>query len=78
MNPTNGLRGLNEIKGTDVRSYAASRQETGIKPSTINRELNTLSTAFNWARRNLGWEVVNPVEEVQDALATLDGSTTKK
>ncbi|MEO5332063.1 MAG: tyrosine-type recombinase/integrase [Magnetococcus sp. YQC-5] len=55
-------RNLNEIKGSDVRSYAASRQESGIKPATINRELNTLSTAFNWARRHLEWEVVNPVE----------------
>ncbi|MBF0154397.1 MAG: site-specific integrase [Magnetococcales bacterium] len=53
---------LDEIKGTDVRGYVAARQADGIKPATVNRELNTLSTAINWARRQLGWEVQNPVE----------------
>ncbi|MBF0627850.1 MAG: site-specific integrase [Magnetococcales bacterium] len=55
-------RNLNELKGVDVRRYAASRQEAGIKPATVNRELNTLSRAYNWARQHLEWEIVNPVE----------------
>lgn len=54
-------RYLDAIRGQDIRAYTAARQAQGIKPGTINRELNTLSTAINWANHALEWDIVNPV-----------------
>ncbi|MEO5345831.1 MAG: site-specific integrase [Magnetococcus sp. YQC-9] len=45
----------------DIRVYIEHRQEDGVKPATINRELTLLSSAINFARRELEWEIPNPV-----------------
>ena len=31
-------------------------------PATINRELGVLSAALNWAKRDLEWQLPNPVQ----------------
>jgi len=54
-------RVLAELGKADVRGYIAKRQEAGVGPGTINRELGMLSSALNWARDELEWEVPNPV-----------------
>jgi integrase len=56
-----GGRSLNTLVAVDIRSYIASRREQGISPSTINKEIGVLSAALNWARRELDWDVPNPV-----------------
>ncbi len=53
---------LNTMGPADVQSYIDQRRETGAKPSTINKELNLLSAALNYAKKRLQWRVPNPVE----------------
>jgi len=38
-----------------------SRREAGIVPGAINRELGVFSAALNYACREWGWEIPNPV-----------------
>ncbi len=52
---------LNTMRAKDVRGYTAWRQEQGIKPATIYRELSLLSAAINYAIREWEWEIPNPV-----------------
>jgi integrase len=44
----------------DVRAYIECRQEL-VKAATINRELCLLSTALNFGKRELEWDIPNPV-----------------
>ena len=44
----------------DVRTYIACRQDS-VKDATINRELCLLSTALNYGKRELEWDIPNPV-----------------
>ena len=53
---------LRMVGSKDVRTYVAYRQKAGIGPATINRELGLLSAAINWARRELDWDLPNPVQ----------------
>ena len=53
---------LERLKGTDIRGYVAKRRETAVSNGTINREIGLLRAALNWARRELEWDVPNPVE----------------
>ncbi|CAI8803153.1 tyrosine-type recombinase/integrase [Methylococcus capsulatus] len=55
-------KALDTLTGLDVREYVKRRQGDGVKPATINREIGLLSAALNWARRELEWDVPNPVE----------------
>ena len=43
-----------------VRAYIDARRDE-VKPATVNRELCVLSAAINYARRELEWEIPNPV-----------------
>jgi integrase len=54
-------RELAQLSKADIRGYIASRQAEGVGAGTINRELGMLSSALNWARDELDWEVPNPV-----------------
>ncbi len=53
-------RELASIKGADVRQYIQERKNAGISPSTINRELGLMSSAINWAIKELEWTLSNP------------------
>lgn len=54
-------RELHTIGAADVTAYIQHRREQGIAEGTINKELGVFSSALNWARRDLGWDVPNPV-----------------
>lgn len=48
------------IRRADVANYIQARKSDGVSGSTINRELDLLSAAFNYARNTLEWNVQNP------------------
>ncbi len=49
------------LQGSDIRAYIAKRKTEGVSNATINRELSFLSSAINFARRDLGYDLPNPV-----------------
>ncbi|UZR29033.1 tyrosine-type recombinase/integrase [Methylococcus mesophilus] len=53
---------LEEMRGLDVRAYIQKREQDGVKPATINKEIGVLSAALNWAREELEWDVPNPAK----------------
>jgi len=53
---------LETLGPADIQAYIEQRRARGIGPGTINKELNVLSAALNYARRRLEWAVPNPVE----------------
>jgi len=52
---------LNDITGPVVSDYIAQRRSVAAA-GTINKEVGLLSSAINWAKRELGWEIQNPVD----------------
>ncbi len=52
---------VERIRRADVAKYIQARKGDGVSGSTINRELDLLSAAFNYARNTLEWNVQNPV-----------------
>jgi integrase len=59
-------RHLDEIKRADVRQYIANRKRQGVKGSSVNREIGLLSSAFNRARLEWDWQLVNPAEGMRE------------
>lgn len=55
-------RTLASIRPADIRGYIDGRRADGAQPGTINRELGLLSAAWNWANRDLEWDIRNPAE----------------
>ena len=55
-------RELHTLNAADVTAYIAKRRLGRAAPGTIAKELGALSAALNWARRDLGWDVSNPVQ----------------
>jgi integrase len=55
-------RALNALGPAEIQAYIDQRRATGVGPGTVNKELNLLSSALNYARRRLQWDVPNPVE----------------
>jgi integrase len=55
-------RELNTLGAADVSAYIQQRLREGVQPATINREIGLLSTALNWARTELEWEIPNPAQ----------------
>lgn len=53
-------RCLDGIGSADARGYIAARRDVGIAPSTINKELSLFSSALDWARNDLDWNIDNP------------------
>ena len=51
---------LAELTGADVRAYRAKREEDGVSPGTIAREIMLMSAATNWAIQELEWATPNP------------------
>lgn len=52
---------VEKLRRADIVSYIQLRKESGVSPSTINRELDVLSAAFGFAAHALEWRVRNPV-----------------
>jgi integrase len=55
-------RELRTLTPADIRAYIDSRKEAGAEAGTINRELGLLSSAFNYAREEWGWDIPNPAK----------------
>jgi site-specific recombinase XerD len=55
---------LSAVTASKLEAYKAHRREQGVKPSTINRELNTIKAMFNKA---VAWNALaqNPAKSVQ-------------
>lgn len=51
---------ISTISAAEVRGYIASRTGAGAAPGTINKEIGLMSSALNWARKELEWDVANP------------------
>lgn len=76
-------RVLNELGPADVQGYIDKRRKDGVANATINKELNLLSAALNYARRRLQWDVPNPVEGMrlrppQGRIRWIDRATAAK
>ena len=52
---------MNTFTGQDVRAYIAHRLGSGVKNTTINKELSLLSTAIKWCNSQLDWNLPNPM-----------------
>ena len=59
-----GNKLLSEIKSIDIEGYKTYRLNKKIKPSTINREVNSLSKMFSIANQN-GFIEKNPCSDVK-------------
>ncbi len=55
-------RPLETITGADVRAYIAARRDAGLSAGGINKEIGLMSSAVNWAVRELEWSAPNPWE----------------
>jgi integrase len=52
---------METLAATDVTSYIQKRKGEGVSNATVNRELEVLSAAINFAVRDLDWTLPNPV-----------------
>jgi hypothetical protein len=52
---------VERLRRSDISAYIEQRKASGVGPATINRELDTLSAAINFARKKWDWEMNNPV-----------------
>jgi integrase len=53
---------LATLAASDVREYMNQRHAAGASAGTINRELGMFSAAINYAKRELDWDIPNPVQ----------------
>lgn len=53
---------MEEMTAQDVRGFIRARQEEGMMPATINRELSVLSAMITHAVTQLEWPMGNPVQ----------------
>lgn len=58
---TFGGRVMNQLTPTDIRAYIAERKAESVSNATVNRELEVLSAAINYANREWEWALPNPV-----------------
>ena len=76
-------RRLNDLGAADIQAYIDNRRAQGVGPGTINKELNLLSAALNYARRRLQWDVPNPIQsmrlkEPEGRLRWIDRSSAER
>jgi integrase len=55
-------RAMEGLRGADIAAHITRRRAEGVKDSSINRELEVLSAAINYARYHLEWNLPNPVQ----------------
>jgi integrase len=48
------------LKRADISAYILKRKGEGVGPATINRDLDVLSAAINYAVRRWDWDIPNP------------------
>lgn len=53
---------MHDLKAKEIRAYIREREDDGVSPSTINRELAAMSSAINHCNREHEWELPNPVK----------------
>lgn len=53
---------LADISASTISEYKRMRPREGIKDATVAKELRLLSSAINYARKEWGWDIVNPVK----------------
>lgn len=51
---------LTRIGAAEARGYIAARKAAGVGPASINKEVSLISTATDWARKDLDWDIPNP------------------
>lgn len=56
---------MSSIRSDDIDDWIDDRKSTGVKGSTINRELNLLSAVLTKARKKWKWLEINPMENVE-------------
>lgn len=56
---------LESISSKDIAAWRNNALKSGLSPSTVNREMNLLSTIFEFARHEKGWISYNPVRGVK-------------
>ena len=56
---------LNELGAAEIQAYIDRRRGQGVAPATVNKELNLLSSALNFGRRRLQWDIPNPVQSMR-------------
>ncbi len=54
-------RAMERLRRADVSAYIEKRKADGVGPYTVNRELDLLSAAINYARKHWEWDIQNPV-----------------
>ena len=54
-------RVLERLRRSDVSAYIEKRKADKVGPYTVNRELDLLSAAINYARKHWEWDIQNPV-----------------
>ena len=52
---------MDAIGPDEISAYKRNRRHDGVKDSTIAKELRLLSSAINFARKEWGWDLNNPV-----------------
>ena len=53
---------MNCLGAADVSAYIKQRLAEDVEPGTINKEIGLLSTAINWAKSELEWDIPNPAK----------------
>lgn len=51
---------MNSLRVTHVSEYVVQRKKTGVTNATVNRELEVLCAAINYANREWEWNLPNP------------------
>lgn len=54
-------RDMTTLRRADIAAHIARRRRAGIANATVNRELDTLSAAINYAVKHWDWPLPNPV-----------------
>src|SRR5258708_5756010 len=54
-------RMMERLRRADISAYIEMRKAAGVGPYTVNRELDLLSAAINYARKRWDWDIQNPV-----------------
>ena len=52
---------MNDLTARDVLGYIEHRHSRSVSNKTINKELSLLCSSIKWAKKQLGWELPNPV-----------------
>jgi len=52
---------MDKLAAPDIRAYIAERKQDGVSNATVNRELEVLSAAINYVKREMDWSLPNPV-----------------